>query len=276
MKPIQNQYQDLLEGKMFKHNFLNNVKNALPEYVSKGNSYEDAISILKSKRIISENIYNTAQTGGVTTSKGNAGYIDNTDKKGGDYNPKERAANLSKLKNFGLKKPIKETFASSLKPNSNYEYSGGAETAVLKYVGKRQDNPDIKVGSSMGKGHIFQWPDGKYFELGPISVMKYISKIEDSDEDQEIINRYDREQEKHALPGGHTLENKNSFDKVLNRLSEGTATLNKFTNEIDTVNPIEYRNGVSYEVDLAGDFSGEGLQNAVKKVLKNLKKDPIY
>ena len=54
MKPIQNQYQDLLEGKMSKHNFLNNVKNALPEYVSKGNSYEDAISILKSKRILSE------------------------------------------------------------------------------------------------------------------------------------------------------------------------------------------------------------------------------
>jgi hypothetical protein len=313
MKPIQNQYQDLLEGKMFKHNFLNNVKNALPEYVSKGNSYEDAISILKSKRIISENKVDTQYQDPDTLAKAIASKYPELQKLAlEDKKMFEEAAfkyAVKLMKSAGLSSTVrtnlingysdedwpsdfisalsdalkssavselKEITSSRLIPNTKYEYTGGAETAILDYIGKREDNPDIKVGSSMGKGHIFQWPDGKYFELGPISVMKYISKIEDSDEDEEIINRYDREQEKHALPGGHTLENKNSFDKVLNRLSEGTATLNKFTNEIDAVNPIEYRNGVSYEVDLGGDFSGEGLQNAVKKVLKNLKKDPIY
>jgi hypothetical protein len=281
MKPLQNQYQDLLEGKMSKYNFLNNIKRSLPNLVSNITSFDDAVSILKSKRILSENISNTAQMGGVTSSKGTAGYIDNTDKKGGDYDPKQRAASLSKLKNFGLKKSIKEISASSLKPNSNYEYSGGAENTVLKYVGKREDNPNIKAGSSMGKGHIFQWPDGKYFELGPISVMKYI-EFSDTDEfdtdeySQEISNRYDREQEKHTLPGGNMLEKKHTFDEVLNKLSEGKYTLNKYINEIDNVNPIEYQNGISFEVDLAGDFSAQGLEKAVKKVLKNLKKDPIY
>jgi hypothetical protein len=58
----------------------------------------------RNKIIKKENIHNTAQMGGVTTSKGTAGYINNPDKKGGDYDPKERAANLAKLKNFGLKK----------------------------------------------------------------------------------------------------------------------------------------------------------------------------
>jgi hypothetical protein len=54
MKPIQNQYQDLLEGKMSKHNFLTNVKRSLSDYVSNVTSFDDAVKILKNKRILSE------------------------------------------------------------------------------------------------------------------------------------------------------------------------------------------------------------------------------
>jgi hypothetical protein len=57
MKPIQNQYQDLLEGKMSKYNFLNNVKRTLPDYVSNITSFDDAVKILKNKRIIQEGIH---------------------------------------------------------------------------------------------------------------------------------------------------------------------------------------------------------------------------
>jgi hypothetical protein len=56
------------------------------------------------KVIKKESIHNTPQMGGVTVSKGTAGYVDKIDKKGGDYNPKERASNLAKLKDFGPKK----------------------------------------------------------------------------------------------------------------------------------------------------------------------------
>jgi len=43
--------------------------------------------------------------GGVTTSKGTAGYINKSDdQKGGVYDPKRRAANLAKLKDLGPKK----------------------------------------------------------------------------------------------------------------------------------------------------------------------------
>jgi hypothetical protein len=54
MKNIQAQYKDLLEGKMPKHNFMRNVRMEFPQYVSPTNSYDDAIRILKSKRILSE------------------------------------------------------------------------------------------------------------------------------------------------------------------------------------------------------------------------------
>ena len=54
MKNIQKQYQDLLEGKMSQANFMRNVRMDFPQYIAPGNSYKDAISILKSKRILSE------------------------------------------------------------------------------------------------------------------------------------------------------------------------------------------------------------------------------
>jgi len=57
-------------------------------------------------RFKKENIHNTAQMGGVTTSKGTAGYIDSAKEKStsGEYDPKARAANLAKLAKFGPKK----------------------------------------------------------------------------------------------------------------------------------------------------------------------------
>jgi len=54
MKNIQAQYQDLLEGKMSKANFMVNVRRDFPHWVASGNSFNDAVKILKSKRILSE------------------------------------------------------------------------------------------------------------------------------------------------------------------------------------------------------------------------------
>jgi hypothetical protein len=383
MKPLQNQYQDLLEGKMSKYNFLNNIKRSLPNLVSNITSFDDAVKILKNKRIlsenidnklkeelktvkepnpnagkyqilthkntpvtdkffdtmddatqfvrkqkysfeikiqkvspersvykkVSENISNTVQMGGVTSSKGTAGYINNPDKKEetkalttykvgdqvkftngevwkvtkpgvkGDkvflapFNDIAKKGHTSIAIEFTadeLKDTLKENITSRLKPGNKYTYEGGAEEAILVYIGTSQDNPDIRVGSSMGKGHIFKWPDGKYFELGPMSVSKYISKSESSNEDEEsyddyLIKKHEDERDAiNVLPGAKEYYNEN-IDMPGNLISD-----------IDKINPIEYRNGLDYELNTTGDFSAQGLQKAVKKVIKNLKKDSIY
>ena len=54
MKNIQKQYQDLLEGKMSKSNFMRNVRMQFPQHISSVNSFEDSVKILKGKRILSE------------------------------------------------------------------------------------------------------------------------------------------------------------------------------------------------------------------------------
>ena len=54
MKNIQAQYQDLLEGKMSKSNFMRNVRMQFPQHISPVNSFDDSVKILKGKRILSE------------------------------------------------------------------------------------------------------------------------------------------------------------------------------------------------------------------------------
>jgi hypothetical protein len=54
MKNIQAQYQDLLEGKMSKANFMRNIRMQFPQHISPVTSYDDSVKILKGKRILSE------------------------------------------------------------------------------------------------------------------------------------------------------------------------------------------------------------------------------
>ena len=54
MKNIQKQYQELLEGKMSKANFMRNARMQFPQHIAPITTYEDSIKILKSKRILTE------------------------------------------------------------------------------------------------------------------------------------------------------------------------------------------------------------------------------
>jgi len=45
MKNIQAQYQDLLEGKMSKVNFMRNVRMQFPQHISPTTSYDDSVRI---------------------------------------------------------------------------------------------------------------------------------------------------------------------------------------------------------------------------------------
>jgi hypothetical protein len=54
MKNIQAQYQDLLEGRMSKANFMRNVRMQFPQHVSPVSSFDDSVKILKGKRILNE------------------------------------------------------------------------------------------------------------------------------------------------------------------------------------------------------------------------------
>lgn len=54
MKNISTQYQDLLEGKMTKYQFLRNARMMFPSFVTNHNSFDDSVKILKTKGMLVE------------------------------------------------------------------------------------------------------------------------------------------------------------------------------------------------------------------------------
>ena len=54
MKSIQNQYNDLKEGKMSQANFMRNLRMTMPQYVTNITSFKDSIRILKNKGLLHE------------------------------------------------------------------------------------------------------------------------------------------------------------------------------------------------------------------------------
>lgn len=61
MKTLQQEYQLIKEGKGNKDHFLKVARNMFPEYITHGNDFNSAVSILKNKSLLSEAI------GGVVT-----------------------------------------------------------------------------------------------------------------------------------------------------------------------------------------------------------------
>lgn len=99
---IDNKIDDLETRISDEKNKIKEMMGLTPEAKNKKNMMGEKKEEKSAKK---ENIHNTAQMGGVTTSKGTAGYVNKPDnQKGGGYDPKQRAANLAKLKDFGPKK----------------------------------------------------------------------------------------------------------------------------------------------------------------------------
>lgn len=140
MKNITAQYRDLLEGKISKANFMTNVRRLFPDYIGATNSLEDAVTILKGKRILSEGIHDMDITSASHTNiKGQMG----------DYNPKARAASLAKLSKFGPAKMSdseieKLAYQLGIEDNIVKDYEGGiANTEEMLQLIKAAEDEDM-------------------------------------------------------------------------------------------------------------------------------------
>jgi hypothetical protein len=69
MKSIQNQYNDLKEGKMSQANFMRNLRMTMPQYVTNITSFQDSVRILKNKGIITESMAKANYEDPITLAK---------------------------------------------------------------------------------------------------------------------------------------------------------------------------------------------------------------
>ena len=64
MQTLQEQYNQIKQGKGNKPHFLKQARHLFPDYLNHYNNYEDTINILKSKSILSENRANLGMVSG--------------------------------------------------------------------------------------------------------------------------------------------------------------------------------------------------------------------
>ena len=76
MKTLSDKYQLIKEGKMYKKDFLKEVKRKHPKLISNTTTYRDAIKILKNKKLINEMFLGISTPGSVGSPVGNNGGTD--------------------------------------------------------------------------------------------------------------------------------------------------------------------------------------------------------
>lgn len=73
---------------------------------------------------------------------------------------------------------------SDLVIGKEYNWLEGAEPLKLKYIGLTKDYPEIKIGSSVGKGFLFQWENGSYMEMSNPTIRKSLT----DDLEESVLN----------------------------------------------------------------------------------------
>ena len=94
-----------------------------------------------------------------------------------------------------------------LEKGKTYTWTGGAEMLDIKYLGIKRDNQELPIGSSVGKGFVFQWVEsGKYLELGPQTIAKDV--IEKENETPDVSPAGERMEELQATSDNFTPKTK--------------------------------------------------------------------
>jgi hypothetical protein len=310
MKTITPQYKALLEGKITKADFLTSARKQFPDYVTTMNSYQDTVTILKKKGLLSEvqdldksvpqlsaegnkkPFYLVDETGDVidsimaVDSQEATDYFENEYEGIGSSLTVVHTSDPDELRG-GVDEDIDKKDIDAVQAGALHEDDDTRDMRVFKL--RNQYTPE-----SLIKNLLWQGTD-KWKSID--DMVKFVQKIyPDMDEDKilDAINA-------HKKAGSPTFsfkdddlpffEGKKKSLKEAEDKTEGSykkvtgKDLYSFFNEIDRLNPYEVRKGINIEMGMqykptpnyfTDDFNPESLAKATRKVLKNLQKDPAY
>lgn len=312
MRNITAQYRDLQEGKITKANFMTSVRMQFPDYISPLNSYEDMVKILKSKRILSEDYDTMRDLAGLSA-----------DAEKSRQNPKiqsiaKSAAQMSSTEDEASSNAIKLAKADGI--TSSDDITNIIVLAVTNFklnIDRSLLNPDT-AAKKVAKEHpdLTSEDQNKALEIVEdmmmiakipkkeitgalmdpdwpsefITALKKYSKPDEFDEFEKLYNKHKMYKAPDHQYSPFNETTKRSLKEAANK-SEGS--YKKVTgkeqysvfNEIDRVNPYEFRKGINIETGMqynaipnyfTEDFNPETVTKTIKKVLENLQKDPAY
>ena len=239
MKNISKQYQDLLEGKMSRDNFVRNCRQQFPQFISPVTSIEDAIKILKNKRIVSENIHNTAQMGGILS------------------NWKSKSSDKSIPTEAEIRMALRNMFDD-----------GKIDNMALVAADKALDNYDIEDNSNL-VGPTTAKDLAK--DLVLIATGEHVKDEEDYDQDDEDTYNDLRADDRRMPESLNEVENKTE-----GRWKEATGQGRYDTfKDIDNVNFTTFLRAVAFEVSKDPAIDDTKLPAIMEKIAKDMKKNPM-
>jgi len=152
MKNIQAQYQDLLEGKMSKTNFMRNVRMQFPQHISPVTSFDDSVRILKGKRILNEakkpeGVYGHNPNAEAETSRG----IDHLNYYQVYHGIQYELARMPEITDENYVKARKKVVDNILKDPDAYKELQLANFKAVKEMDKDLEMKDVKKNNLVDK-----------------------------------------------------------------------------------------------------------------------------
>jgi ribosome modulation factor len=266
MKNISKQYQDLLEGKMNRDNFVRNCRQQFPQFVSPVTSIDDAIKILKGKRIIAESISENIDYKDPYVK----GYIDNENGSSLEDCPydEHRAATLWKNGWMDC-----ETEKQMDHDEDTYNRETGGYGDLYKENIDINDRILMATRARRDRESAPQYEPTLYKNADKLKAlqMKKAQIMRDMEQEAEpeggpIADQYGAELEKIDRAISALYENKK---KSLKEVTDVEVNL-----IIDKLNPYQFMKGVQKELENEPIFNNEVLAKVKERVAMKMKKDP--
>lgn len=239
MKNITAQYRDLQEGKLSKANFMTNVRREFPQWISSGNTFDDAVRILKSKRILNEN-YNTSDP--------NIQSIANS------------AANMSETQDEVIANAIKLAKADGIRDQYVIKDIIGLAVDEFTSMGKQLDATKHRIPATDYSQRRSREDYG--FNRPPVDPEIPFSGMTENGDDDDYDP--DDDQSLHLDDDSDYEEFKEG--KKLNEAEKKEPT-------IDQVDYIQLQRGTEFEMSKMPIISDENYAKAKQKAYKSLVKD---
>ena len=240
MKSIKQQYIDLKEGKMSQQNFMRNLRMTMPQYVTNVTSYGDAVKILRNKGILNESLIKQleSKTGDAPISKmSRKDMIDFLD------TTEEKAKDMSDEE---LRDAVSDK-NDDLREDYDMEDYGSDEDEA-----REEERIDHLINQ----------------ELEDKAEEKLKRAIAAAD----AAIKAGREEDKPEYLKMQDIPGTISEAKYKWENTSGKSMYAQFK-EIDNLNGQEVLIGIDYEIEKNHELS---KLDAIKLVIKNLKKNPIY
>ena len=276
-------YRKHKAGEISREKFLYEVRrdNNIP-WVLNTTSYDDAIKILKNKSIISENIFNTAQMGGILTDpsskyKEDAEAIKSVKDIIEKGTSEDEAINIVANKYNFRPEYLKKIYSRSISEDNSTLTKGVGKVVEPSSI-KMTEAPNTLTISQLTKlaakaGQIVPDAEADLNDLAGygdnIPKEKVMSVL--ANYDIELADLKDIRPKKEKFLSIDDLMNRGYLEEAKNNKKQQPKELH-----IDVANPYEYRHGIQYELECLDDYSAEALEKAKSKVLKNLAKDPLF